>query len=143
MSRRRMYALRHGEGFGDGRAEAFEASARVWIAWMNAVVADAQHLVPSLEVSPSSDPYVLVEVTRTAEEVVATIDGGPNTLGWLKFMEDEFPQKLCEWLPLWFQADLELGRRDELGFTPEWSWRHLFSAEQRIALRAHPAFRRS
>lgn len=121
-----------------------EASAQVWVTWMNALVEHADDLF--LDMPPPADaaPYEVVSVAleQSGTELHVGIAGGPGTHGWMKMFEDEHPKKLYEWLPLWFQLHLDLGRSDTRGFFPTTTWRPVYPEQQRRSLAAHPVFRR-
>ena len=140
----RTYSLRHPEGFDPAMAMRAEASALVWVTWLNALVEQAHALFPLLSVPPDAVPYEVVAVAleKADTELHIGISGGPGTYGWLKMFEDDHPQKLYEWLPLWYQLHLDLGRSDTNGFYPVTHWRPLFPQDKRRALAEHAAFRR-
>ncbi len=140
----RWYSLRHPDGFNDELFGRFCAAARVWVTWMNAVVRDAEFLHPLMEVPDDSVEY-RVEQSKVSEDrniVTVGISGGPSTYGWLKTFEDEYPEQLYRWLPLWLRPELEVGRRDSRGFSPETLWNRLHSPDEAEELRKHPMFQR-
>lgn len=140
----RWYALRHPEPFDEPTAQVLWAGGRLWVATLNAHVREAAHLYPNERPPEGAPAYRACPEGCSADRRVITlrIEGGPDTYGWLKRFEDDFPADFYHYLPLWRQLDLELGRRDQLGFFPNWLWRRLHAPEAAARLRGHALFQR-
>lgn len=135
-SSRRWYFLRHPSGFSPQMEQSATACAEVWVTWVEAIRARGAHLVPDLG-GDGGESYQLSGVSLSSDRRTVSIEvvGGAGTYGWLKLFEDVFPSHLYEWLPLWFQVDLELGRRGPAGMVGDTVWTGRYGPSEKRRLR--------
>lgn len=121
MEPTRWYYLRHPNGFDDRMFDLFVSSCRYWESLVR-VQLDNWHLF----FPDSTQPAPIYEFGAPARAdmahcVVLPI-GGQATYGSLHLLEEVFPAELHSFIPLAFKMDLEIGRRDTLGWFPEIFW---------------------
>jgi hypothetical protein len=98
----RWLRLRHPEGFSDDMFARFRAGARVWAAYVAAVLAE--------EYRPGDVQYQVFEPEISADRTVVSLPiGGTQTLGSRSDFEDVHAYLLSRFMPLEFRRDLEEG----------------------------------
>jgi len=101
----RWLHLRHPDGFSDPMVERFAAQARIWQAYVAAVLAEWPTLEPRHRTVPS---YVFFPPTRTADRVTLPV-GGDYTVGSRAMFEDGASHLLSDHFPLAFRLGLDEG----------------------------------
>ena len=142
MTPNRWFLLRHPEGFPEPLFRAFRAQCRIWRATLEATVESWDDLSYGRLAVPKPR-YEFGEPDLSEDRTIASLAlGGELSHGAMKILEDDFPHALMHDFPLWFRLDLELGRRDLLGWFPETRWWPAVDPEKAAELRRSPLFQR-
>ena len=126
----RWLHLRHLAGFNEERFAEFEAHCRIFEAYVQMALSNAQHLSNlKRSIGDSAPQYIFFQPKLSDDRKVATLPiGGNNTLGTRAMFENGLSWMLWYHMPNEFKKDLEEGITEDFGSGEHTNWRKIADA---------------